>query len=496
MGNINFSKNEYIGVSFVFLISLLIRLNINFSTEFFPGGNGAYYLVAVRNILESGSAGYSDFPLVFSLESALAYVIINLGLMDTNSAVDFSCRIFDSTVPVLSIIPAYLIVKNILGSEVKLLPKLIIASVSVLYIYFFTMVSDFQKNALGLLWLNWLLYWLLRTHESKSKKNIVWAALFFFLTAITHYGCTGIAIAIITVSIIIQFTLKFSWKRLLIASAVSAVVVCFALLFIYLLYPIRYQALINIPFNIFDQPVLYYILKKEPVISHVDLIAVFLINAGGLFSAVQYWRNYNIINEPHRAYILTMILLSLFLASPFLSLEYAQRLYFISYISTISLLAFCYFTIKTPVRKKYFLTIISFVLAASILLSAGRRNYSNMNNLLYNEMMKMKSVLPQDERSLIVARHGFEFWSTWIFRNMAVRQETLSAVYWRWYDRVYFIVQKKAVSPFGPAGIFGKPFPEPAIPEKSELIYSSVYFDLYKSSEAPKDFSIFNEKHK
>ncbi|KAF0152188.1 MAG: hypothetical protein FD143_1285 [Ignavibacteria bacterium] len=496
MGKITFSKNEIIGISIVFLISVFVRLHINFSTDYFPGGNGAYYLVAVRNILERGSAGYADFPLVFSLEAVLAYIIINLGLMDINSAVDFSCRIFDSIVPVFSIIPAYLTAKSILGGEEKLVSKLIIASVSVLYIYFFTIVSDFQKNALGLLWLNWLIYWLLRTHEYKTKKNIAWAAFFFFLTAITHYGCTGVAIALVALSIIIQFTLNFSWKRFLIAAAIMVVVVSAALIFIYLLYPIRFRTLIQIPFSIFDQPVLFYIFKKEHIISLIDFVTIIMINIVVLFSAIQYCRNYKTLSEPQRTYILTITLLSLFLASPFLSLEYAQRLYFISYVTTVPLLAFICVTTKFANRKKYFFVIILFVLVASTSLSVVRRNYSNMNSALYKEMINMKSVLHQDERSLIVARHGFEFWSTWIFRNMAVRQETLSAVYWRWYDKVYFIVQKKDKAPFGPAGTFGKPFSEPVIPEKSSLIYSSDYFDLYLSMEAPKDFSIFNEKHK
>ncbi|MDP3581429.1 MAG: hypothetical protein Q8S39_05805, partial [Ignavibacteria bacterium] len=68
--------------------------------------------------------------------------------------------------------------------------------------------------------------------------------------------------------------------------------------------------------------------------------------------------------------------------------------------------------------------------------------------------------------------------------------------YWRWYNKVYFLIQKKDKPPFGPAGLFGKPFPEPAIPPKSERVYETEYFEIWKCAEPPKDFSIFIERTK
>jgi len=496
MINLKNSQTELIGISFVFLISVAIRMLINFSTEYIPGGNGAYYLVVVRNILETGSMWYSDFPLVFYLEAALAYIFMSVGVTNMNSAIDLSCRVFDSIVPAFSVIPAYLIVNKILNKENGLLPKIVIASFSILYIYFFTLVSDFQKNALGLLWLYWLLYYVLKTLESNSVKNILFSLFFFVLTALTHYGCIAVAIIVVSISITIPFLLRFSWRKVLISSGAVLAVVGATLFFIEYMFPYRFSTLIHAPIKMFESPVLGYILKKQPVVTPVDIFTILLINLVSIFSLFKYLKNFKFLTKEERSFILIMIILSLFLSSPFLSLDYAQRLYFISYVFIVPLIAFCYRTVNKSIEKNILTSIIMIILLGSSLVSIRKPNYSNMSDDLFNEMVKMKPYLQQDEKSVIVARHGLEFWSTWIFRNMGVRQEQLSADYWRWYNKVFFLIQKKDVTPFGPAGIYGKPFAEPAVPPKSKLIFSNESFDLFENIDVPKDFSIFNERVK
>lgn len=492
-GSIN--KHEKMLLFVVFLVSVAVRLKINYSTEYIGGGNGAYYLVLVRNLLEKGSLVYGEFPLLFWLEAAIAYIPIKLGLMNMNAAIDFSSRMFDSIIPALSILPAYLLTKKLLGDKANHPQTIIIASASVLYTAFFTLVSDFQKNALGLLWLFSLLYWLLKVHENKSLKSICFAVLFLFLTAVTHYGCIAVAIVIVAVDLLLRYVLKFSWKKM--ATGFSAIIIVNILIYVvvYLVSPWRAESLLEAPLKLFENPILFFILKKEPVISPIDLITIILINSIALISLYKFILKFKSLNQKHRGFVLTMILTSLFLSSPFLGLEVAQRLYFISYVVALPLLAFIYIDLNSDYFRKVMIGILSLVLLVSTLLSFARPNYSNMNRTLYAEMTKLKNALPE-EKTLIVARHGLEFWSSWIFRNMAVRQEELGESYWRWYNKVYFLIQKKDKSPFGPAGLFGKPFPEPTIPEKSKRVFENEYFAIYKCKEPPKDFSIFNKRHR
>lgn len=489
-------KKEWLLLLVVFLVSAAVRIKINFSTEYIGGGNGAFYLVLVRNILEKGDLVFKEFPLLFWLEAGLAYIPLKLGFMNMNAAIDFSSRMFDSIIPTLSILPAYLLTKKLLGENGKPLATVIIASTSVLYISFFTLVSDFQKNALGLLWLFSLLYWLLKVHEEKSLKNICFAAIFLFLTAVTHYGCIAVAITIVAIDLLTKYALKFSWKKLAKGLSIAVIVNIVVYAVVYFISPWRAESLLEAPVKLFENPVLFFILKKEPVVSPIDLVTIVLVNAVALAALYQFIRKFKSLKEKHREFVLTMILLSLFLASPFLGFEIAQRLFFISYLTALPLIAFIYKELDSVSLRKAVMGFLSLVLAASTLLSFGRPNYSNMNKTLYAEMTKLKNVLPEEERTIIIARHGMEFWSTWIFRNTAVRQEALGESYWRWYNKVYFLIQKKNKSPFGPAGLFGKPFPEPAIPPKSERVYETEYFEIWKCAEPPKDFSIFKERTK
>lgn len=486
-------KSDWKYLAFLYFISAAVRLKINFSTEYIGGGNGAYYLVLVRSILENGTLFSREFPLIFWLEAGIAYIPLKLGLMNLNSAVDLVTRLFDSFVPPLSVIPAYLLTQKLIGKKTGQLPKFVIAAFSIFYLSFFMLVSDFQKNSLGLLWLFWLLYWISTIHESRSPKNILFASIFFFLTAVTHYGCIGVAIAIVVVDLLITKALTFSWRQLLTGIISVVIVILFAFAVVNIISPWRLKSLLEIPSKIFNNPVIVFIVNKQPAISPLDIITIAIVNIIAITSLIQFFRKSKSVNRNQQGFIASMILLSLFLASPLLGLEFAQRLYFISYLTALPLLAFIYTNINSAIAKRIMISFLIIALSLSTLLSLGKPNYSNMNKTLYAELLKMKNVLPEEERSLIVARHGLEFWSTWIFRNNAVRQTELAPVYWRWFNKVYFLIQKKDRSPFGPAGIFGGSFREPSVPKSSRHLFSGEYFELYLSTEAPKDYSIFKE---
>ena len=447
----------------------------------------------MRSILEKGNIFNREFPLVFWLEAGLAYIPIKLGLMNINSAIDFATRVFDSVVPPLSVIPAYLLTQKLFGDKENHFPKFVIAAFSILYISFFMLVSDFQKNSLGLLWLFWLLYWLLKVHEERSLKNILFASLFFLLTAVTHYGCIGVAIAIVAADLLITQALKFSWKQLLTGIISALFVFLFAFAVVNIISPWRLMSMLEIPSKIFNNPVFVFIIYRQPAISPIDIITIAFVNTIAITSLILFFKRAKSLNRNHKGFIASMILLSLFLASPFLGLEYAQRLYFISYLTALPLLSFIFININSTLTRKIMIVFLIIVLSLSAMLSFGRPNYSNMSKTLYIELIKMKNVLPEEERSLIVARHGLEFWSTWVFRNNAVRQTTLAPVYWRWFNKVYFIIQKKDKPPFGPAGMFGNSFREPSIPKESRRLFNGDYFELYLSTETPQDFSIFKE---
>ena len=488
-----FNTKEQFLLILIASISVAIRLHVNFSTEYFPGNNGAYYLIMVRSLLEKGQLIRADFPLLFWLETAISFLIIKLGLANLSSAVDFTTRAFDSVVPVFSIVPAYLLTKRLLVNKDNFYAPILISSVSILYYSFITLVSDFQKNALGLLWLFWMIYFLLLVHEKPSFKNIFGLLVFLLLTGLTHYGCIAVAITIIMVDFLSRHFTGYSFKKFLKLTFFLIISIGVSVAVMYLINPWRVRTFIEIPFQIFKDPVFSRIINREPIITPFDVAGLLLTNILGVSALYFFVKRFKEINEKHRTYYLSMIILVLFLSSPFLAYEYAQRVYFISYMTAIPVVAFIYNIISNENGKKNILLIVSVTILCSVIDGLTKPTFSNMNKNLYSELNEIKTRIKINSTDVIIARHGMEFWSTWIIGADAFRQESTWPIYWKWYSKVYILNQKKSKSPFGPAGIFGKPFNEPQIPEKSVLVYCGEYFDLYQSPLPPENFENYNK---
>jgi hypothetical protein len=491
---LSLEQKKWTALICLMLVSAVIRLHTNFSTEYIPGNNGAFYLVMIRDLLEKGKLVMQDFPLLFWLEAAIAFIPYKLGFAGMNASIDMTSRVFDSVVPVLSIIPAYLLVQKVIVNKKFFSHVIVFAAASILYFSFLTLVSDFQKNSLGLLWLFWLNYFLFRIHEKPNGKNYLCVFVFLVLSGLTHYGCFAVAITIVILDILVRYSLRLKFKKLLKAVIASIVIIsiCFGLVFI--INKWRALIFIRIPLEIFESPIIIPLLKGEDVLSPFEIFNLFVVNMLSVVSLIIYLKNFKRLETPLRSFMLSMILLSLFLSSPFLGIDSALRVYFISYLTAIPLILFIYNHISSQRNKSIYTWLVVFILLFSVVAVKGKAQQSNMNRAVYAEMLQIqKYVGTAEATTVVVARHGMEFWSMWIFRVDAVRQDALTRNYWRCYKNVFFLEQKKEISQFGPAGLFGRPYPQPAIPDGSVLVYSDSYFDLYKSPKAPDDFSVFKQ---
>lgn len=468
-------KNEKLFIFILICVSSLIRLKINFSTEFIPGNNGAFYLLLNRNLLEKGELIHRDFPLIFYLQSFLSLLLIKTNLLNEYNSIDFVTRVFDSFAPAFSIFPSYLIVKEIIKE--KKLVVLAIASLSIYNFSFFTLISDFQKNSLAILWMLFLIYYLFKLNQKFNYKNLLLTILFFVLTGLTHFGCFGVVIFIILINFLVSSLKNYSYKKIIYLFGVVFITITFSFLIVYLINPFRFYSLIKIIQSIFSYPAIQMIIKKEPIITPYDFIQIILSNVITLFSF--YLLGKSRFAENTIFIVLTFV--SFILSSPIINYEIAQRLYLISYVPTIPLIAFI-FTKSSYAVKKLVLIITTLVIIFSIIISVNKKTYSNMNKKIYTEIEKMKEFVNYSAKPIIVSRHGLEFWITFITRIDAIREDEFSSKYYEWYNEVYFLIQKKDKSPFGPAGTFGLPFKEPIVPNKAKLIYSSDYIDLYKTN--------------
>lgn len=489
-----FSKSPAVYLSLLYLVSAFIRLSVNFSTEFIPGANGAFYLVNIRSVIETGEIFFKDFPLVFWLEAFAARVINFFGIAGIEQSIDLASRLFDSLIPPLAIIPAYLLAKKLIDGDRENHSSVIISSLSILFISFLILVSDFQKNALGLIWIFFLLLYVKKSLQEKGLRNYLLTLFFFILTGITHFGCFSVAILYMVLLIFIKYVVRRKSIIMPFTALLFVIVISYAI--ISLISPPRFKTLMDFSLQIFRDPVLILFLQRQPSLSPIDFLSMFFVNAVSIAALVIYLKKENVIPECNKIFILTSIVVSIFLAFPFIGLEWSQRLNFISYVTMFPLLPFIYSSTGSLMRKKFLLAMIVVIAALSVLARTGMKTYSNMEREQFNELNVIKKKLPSEGSLLLVTRHGMEWWASYALRVSVVIEKVLIKEYWDRFDYLLFLVQKKGKAPFGPTGIHGPPFREPVIPPQSELFYSGKYYDLYRSRIKPEDMSIFNEREK
>ncbi|MBS3946081.1 MAG: hypothetical protein KGZ42_11320 [Melioribacter sp.] len=487
-------KRDFALLTVIYLVSASIRLFLNFSTEFFPGANGAFYLANVRSIIESGEILFKDFPLIFYLEALLAKLFILIGIAGVEGSIDLACRLFDSFIPALAIIPAYYLAHRLSNVEENKFTPIVTASISILYISFLILVSDFQKNSLGIVWLFGLMLW---THKSMSSKRIadyLITILFFVLTGITHFGCFLVTILYVIILALIKNIIvkKISIKFTVIS--ISLIIISYII--ILLISPSRLKTVFDFVNNAFRDPVIILFLQKKPVISPIDLVNIILTNLIAISALLFYIKRFQTITEVNKIFYFSSIILSLILAFPFIGFEWSQRLTFISYVPAVSLIPFILNNIRTPGTKKIVYSCLIAVVFFSIVVRINIKPISNMNRDQFNELNRLKENLPSDGRVLMVARHGLEWWASYILRMPVVRETALEKVYWERFDYILFIIQKKGKAPFGPTGLFGPPFREPFLTVGSRKLFDGYYYSLYWSPGSPADMSVFNERIK
>ncbi len=482
---ISFPKSSTEILTALALVSAAIRLYINYSTEFIPGAVGAFYLIQVRSVLETGSLAFREFPLLFYVEAGYAKLWMLLFQTNVDVAVNHACRIFDAVAPTISIFPAYLLVKKYSGGKVNNKFVIIISSFSIFYVSFFTLVSDYQKNSLGILLLFYIMFFVYKTLQEKNLKNYLQLILFFVLAGITHFGSFAVAIFFLLLVFTVNYLKKFSVKRFIKFLAEITIVLGIGFGAIYFLSPDRFILLIESPVEIFKDPIIISLLKDKSAISPVDLINIGFINLAAVIGLTILFREKNKINLQQKTFIISSIIACLVLASPFLGIEWGQRLYLISYVFAIPVLIFIFEKMKSSFQKTFASIIVIVVLSGSIITTILTPQYSNVDKDGFEELIQMNKIFNQKESNLVVARLGLNYWVHLVSDVIIANEEHVRRNWWNHIDNIYYLKQKKGIIPFGTAGLYGRKFNDPQIPGDADKIFEGEYYLLFRAAKPP-----------
>ncbi len=448
----------------------LVRGSIYFFSPQMPRINGVYYFVQARALLEHGALGVPDLPLLFYFHAALAKIFMLSGA-DEMRCIEAAVKFSDTFLPPLGAIPIWLLAKEWADTKSKsALPLLAVLLYVTLSNAPMMMFSDFQKNALGLAEMLAFVVAARCAILSPTLARIAWAALWLALTALTHIGVLGTTIVFSLLAAIAMLAMiPEQRKRLAVLFGGSAFVLLAVLLALHLgLEPARAEKLFSMvtkPLKLFNPPLILMLFGGRgggPI--GQSIAGSIFIHGIVIAAALTLKRRWQATRPVDRALVLASLGCALFLGSPFINPDYANRLTLMALVPCSIFLTFalCQAPDETTQKRGAFavlaLTGIGALMALPMALQSSIPPHSRA------EIEALRPLITEPDKTVIVARHGVEWWAAWILRTKIAQAPALTNATWQRYDHVLFLQQIGGPRGFGPGmppggGPFGSPPP-------------------------------------
>ena len=179
----------------VIAAAVAARTWLLWSTSLVPGMNGGYYLVQARALLDHGRLGIPDFPLTFMLQAILAKLLQTVTGRGPEASILLSVKLTDALLPPLAAVPVFLLGRDWCRRAGRgAWPAVVAAAAVILGMPALSMVGDFQKNSLGLVWLAGLIYALYAWMTRRTRRSVLAVLAMLGLTGLTHIGVFGAAL--------------------------------------------------------------------------------------------------------------------------------------------------------------------------------------------------------------------------------------------------------------------------------------------------------------
>lgn len=445
----------------LFSISLLtLRLIFNYHSELIAGINGGYYPLQVRTVLETGRLGFSDMPLYFYLNAFFVKIASFFTKIDISHLIIHTSKIIDSISLPLLIIPLYLIIKNIFGNKIPKYFEIILVGFATLSFSPLILTSDLQKNAFAIPMMLFFIYYLLLFYKSKSKKHIIFLAIYIILTGLTHFGVFSTSVLILIVSLIFFYRKK----ALLPILGISVL----GVLFVYLFDSNRADRLFNLWNVIFEKPAIL-----QGPLSLPDLLNYmfsYLLISLGIYYLI---KRKQVLMGYQRNTLAVFLSVIFILSFPLLDIEYARRFNLLLFIPQIIVL-YILFGFFNQKLGKTISALLVLMTAASVFLMSLNIKPPSITQEAFQDLKNLENYISEPDKTLIIARHGLEWWTAWQLNTKVGQDKTVNKKTTLKYEKVIYLVQLTGINSMHPGQ--KSPFHEPYFPTNREPIYVSNYF--------------------
>ena len=517
--------------------AIAVRAWMNFRTPIPGGVDAGYYAVQARALLEHGKLAWTDVPLIFALDAALAKLaMLTLG-WSVDDATLWASRLVDSVGQPLVAVSLFVATFSWSRGLRSAVPAAVAATlVTTVTSPILRMVGDFEKQSLAMAFMAAAWLGLARTMAATDARQLrvraAWTMAFFVLTALTHAGTFGAAAlgAVFTLTAWAVWSGVSRGRRLpgiapdmapdmargiapdmargtLIAGASGA-----ALLgAIWMLAPLKAQALIDAPRKLFGGggdgagggdmggggpgP------NGPPLILWLLVVA---ICATALVWALRRAR----ATIADGALALGLAATAASLTCPLIHGEYAMRLSIIAPLPLAFVMAFV--LAREPTARRGWRAAVAPMASVALGIAAlatnaiGGRGGPPLSSPQmistegFAELRGWRDELAARGTTVVVARHGLEFWAAFAL-DCAVRQSQLKASDFDLYQHRYLLYERHDGSRHDgsrsdrPPGDFapdrpqrrpppmGDPMSAPQLPASARVFMQGKHFTLYEA---------------
>ena len=506
--------NLALGAIIIVLLAVAARAVLQFSTPLAPGMNGAYYFVQARSLLEHGKLGIPDLPLTFWVHASLSRIFQGVTGWDQARSIVIAVKATDSVLPPLAALPLIWLGWNWQrnGDAPSMMAALAPALAAVLGAQALRMTGDFQKNSLGLIWLAALAPAAHSFLTQPSARRALLPLVLIGLLGITHVGVLGGALVFIGVLAAISSVsapptvrmqvLLFTLAGIVVMGCAGAITRTFD--------PNRFhrltQAIVS-PTNFAESqggPGMAgnrpprpqgqdFAPNQQPPFApagtdhpprpgpghppdgHGFIGPPFapgwgFITLGILGLVVSLWKRRHLPAADFALALAAGITCGL-LGEPFMDEQKAERLMLIAVIPAAITVSFLLAQLSWPwLRHGLGVVIIGLTLisAQDYVRNGGR---AILTTEAQAELRALSTLIPVPERTLIVARHGLEWWTAWTLHTHIAQPGAISTEDWQRYDQVLFLSENRVSDPLrDPAGYMrqaGHPLHAPQLAGRS-----------------------------
>lgn len=162
---------------------------------------------------------------------------------------------------------------------------------------------------------------------------------------------------------------------------------------------------------------------------------------------------------------------------------YASRLHLMAFLPASFVCAFALSRIRSTYRYRLLLGTAWLAVIVPTIVPLPKVSQPAISPEACLELRALSVHIPNPDHTLIVARHGLEWWAAWALETKVARDFAVEPDAWQKYKTVLFLRQ----SPQTRTGGSG-PFPDVVIPQEAEVLHRGLSFSLARVSVCPRNY--------